>query len=175
MIHVLVNLTKIIFVCAFVQGAECGEGLRRRNLSCVVHWGDWPESPPQPVEEEFCGDKLRKQIQQEMEQPCFVPCPGKAALKIYWINIFAFQMIYIQYVIDVIAWNQNFVIGSNRAKLHDCMNYLLLLSFWIHNTHDYVACVTCFIINNLVFERKLICWNLPIHCPFSQLDDIFSC
>lgn len=77
---VVVNLAKTIFVCAFVQGAECGEGLRRRNLSCVVHWGDWPESPPQPVEEDFCGDKLRQQIQQEMEQPCFVPCPGTVKL-----------------------------------------------------------------------------------------------
>ncbi|XP_040005222.1 thrombospondin type-1 domain-containing protein 7B [Xiphias gladius] len=63
-----------------VEGAECGEGLRKRNLSCVVHWGDWPESPPQPVEEELCGDKLMQQIQQEMEQPCFVPCPGDCHL-----------------------------------------------------------------------------------------------
>uniref|UniRef100_A0AAQ6I9L7 Thrombospondin type-1 domain-containing protein 7A n=1 Tax=Anabas testudineus TaxID=64144 RepID=A0AAQ6I9L7_ANATE len=63
-----------------VEGAECGEGFRRRNLSCVVHWGDWPESPPQPVAEEFCGDKLKQQIQQEMEQPCFVPCPGDCHL-----------------------------------------------------------------------------------------------
>uniref|UniRef100_A0A3B4YAH4 Thrombospondin type-1 domain-containing protein 7A n=1 Tax=Seriola lalandi dorsalis TaxID=1841481 RepID=A0A3B4YAH4_SERLL len=61
-------------------GAECGEGLRRRNLSCVVHWGDWPESPPQPVEEELCGDRRRQKIQQEMEQPCFVPCPGDCHL-----------------------------------------------------------------------------------------------
>lgn len=69
-----------LFVCASLQGAECGEGLRRRNLSCVVHWGDWPELVPQPVEEKFCGDKLRQQIQQEMEQPCFVPCLGKTLL-----------------------------------------------------------------------------------------------
>uniref|UniRef100_A0A8D2ZLL0 Thrombospondin type-1 domain-containing protein 7A n=1 Tax=Scophthalmus maximus TaxID=52904 RepID=A0A8D2ZLL0_SCOMX len=63
-----------------VEGAECGEGLRRRNLSCVVHWGDWPESPPQPVDEELCGDRRRQHIQQEMEQPCFVPCPGDCHL-----------------------------------------------------------------------------------------------
>lgn len=63
-----------------VEGAECGEGLRKRDLSCVVHWGDWPESPPQPVEDELCGDKLRQQIQQEMEQPCFVPCLGDCHL-----------------------------------------------------------------------------------------------
>uniref|UniRef100_A0A3B5A609 Thrombospondin type 1 domain containing 7B n=1 Tax=Stegastes partitus TaxID=144197 RepID=A0A3B5A609_9TELE len=61
-------------------GAECGEGLRRRNLSCVVHWGHWHGSLPQLVEEELCGDVLRKNIQQEMEQPCFVPCPGDCHL-----------------------------------------------------------------------------------------------
>lgn len=64
-----------------LQGAACGEGLRRRNLSCIVHWGNWHESPRQPVKEELCGDVLRQRIQQEMEQPCFVPCPGKAAFK----------------------------------------------------------------------------------------------
>ncbi|XP_024919574.1 thrombospondin type-1 domain-containing protein 7B [Cynoglossus semilaevis] len=63
-----------------VEGAECGEGLRRRNLSCVVHWGDWPESPPHRVEDELCGDRKKQQIQQEMEQPCFVPCPGDCHL-----------------------------------------------------------------------------------------------
>uniref|UniRef100_A0A672YXA7 Thrombospondin, type I, domain containing 7Ba n=1 Tax=Sphaeramia orbicularis TaxID=375764 RepID=A0A672YXA7_9TELE len=66
-------------VCA-VEGAECGEGFRRRSISCVVHWGDWPESPSQPVQDELCGDKLKQQVQQEMEQPCFVPCPGDCHL-----------------------------------------------------------------------------------------------
>ncbi|XP_014851900.1 PREDICTED: thrombospondin type-1 domain-containing protein 7B isoform X1 [Poecilia mexicana] len=66
--------------CA-VEGAKCGEGVRRRNLSCVVHWGNWHESPPpQPVDRELCGDVLRQQLQQEMEQPCFVPCPGDCHL-----------------------------------------------------------------------------------------------
>nr|XP_043874554.1 thrombospondin type-1 domain-containing protein 7B isoform X2 [Solea senegalensis] len=63
-----------------VEGAECGEGLRRRNLSCVVHWGDWPESPPQRVDDELCGDKQRQHIQQQMQQHCFVPCPGDCHL-----------------------------------------------------------------------------------------------
>lgn len=61
-----------------VQGAECGEGLQRRNLTCLVHWGDRAESAPQPVQPEFCGDGLVRRIQQEMEKPCFVPCPGEA-------------------------------------------------------------------------------------------------
>lgn len=72
--------TACVCMHVLVQDAECGEGLRRRNLSCVVHWGNWPESSPQPVAEELCGDKLRKEIQQEMEQPCFVPCLGKSAV-----------------------------------------------------------------------------------------------
>ncbi|XP_034041977.1 thrombospondin type-1 domain-containing protein 7B [Thalassophryne amazonica] len=64
-----------------VEGAECGEGHRRRSLSCMVHWGKGSKShPPQPVEEELCGDKLRQQVQQELEQPCFVPCPGDCHL-----------------------------------------------------------------------------------------------
>lgn len=62
------------------QGAECGEGLQRRNLSCVVRWGGQrPDSSPQPVGAELCGDQLVRSIQQEMERPCFVPCPGEGA------------------------------------------------------------------------------------------------
>ncbi|XP_061782034.1 thrombospondin type-1 domain-containing protein 7B isoform X1 [Nerophis lumbriciformis] len=63
-----------------IEGADCGEGLRRRNLSCVTHQGDGAESPPVPVAEEFCGDKLGKTIQQETEQPCFIPCQGDCHL-----------------------------------------------------------------------------------------------
>lgn len=70
-----------------MQGAECGEGVRRRSLSCVVHTGSWPESPPQPVDKELCGDKLRQQIQQEMEQPCFVPCPGNTNASMFIVVI----------------------------------------------------------------------------------------
>ncbi|XP_023806239.1 thrombospondin type-1 domain-containing protein 7B isoform X2 [Oryzias latipes] len=63
-----------------VEGAECGEGVRRRNLSCIVHWGNLNEPPPQPVETELCGDAMRQQLLQQMEQPCFVPCPGDCHL-----------------------------------------------------------------------------------------------
>ncbi|KAM6984977.1 thrombospondin type-1 domain-containing protein 7B [Aplochiton taeniatus] len=64
-----------------VEGAECGEGVRLRNLSCMVHWGDWPESPSaKPVDEELCGDKLRKESEQELQLPCSVPCPGDCHL-----------------------------------------------------------------------------------------------
>lgn len=63
-----------------LQGAECGEGLQRRSLSCVVRWGGQrPDSPPHPVAADLCGDQLVKSIQQEMDRPCFVPCPGEGA------------------------------------------------------------------------------------------------
>ncbi len=64
--------------CALVQGAECGEGTRERNLTCVVHWSDWPDSPypSETAEDEKCGDRVRKESEQELQQPCFVPCPG---------------------------------------------------------------------------------------------------
>ncbi|KAK7939999.1 hypothetical protein WMY93_003325 [Mugilogobius chulae] len=67
-----------------VEGADCGEGVRRRNLSCVVHLGDWPGTPAQMVHSELCGDVLRRAVQQEMEQPCFVPCPGGKCHSYQW-------------------------------------------------------------------------------------------
>ncbi|XP_052004347.1 thrombospondin type-1 domain-containing protein 7B-like [Xyrauchen texanus] len=65
-----------------VEGAECGEGTRERNLTCVVHWADWTDSPhlSKTVEDEKCGDRLRKESKQELQQPCFVPCPGDCHL-----------------------------------------------------------------------------------------------
>ncbi|XP_028971693.2 thrombospondin type-1 domain-containing protein 7B isoform X3 [Esox lucius] len=84
-----------------VEGADCGEGVRQRNLTCIVHWGDWPQQEssltrprpslaanpthtysaqpsyfPGPVEDRHCGDKLRKMSEQELVLPCSVPCPG---------------------------------------------------------------------------------------------------
>ncbi|XP_065818358.1 thrombospondin type-1 domain-containing protein 7B [Labrus bergylta] len=66
-----------------VEAAKCGEGIHGRNLTCVVHGGDWPKSSPQPVKGELCGDELRQQLKQEMEQPCFVPCPGDCHLTVW--------------------------------------------------------------------------------------------
>lgn len=73
---------QLIRLYVFAQGAECGEGVQRRNLSCVVHWGDWPESPPQFVSADLCGERLVRSIQQEMDLPCFVPCPGQVFHKL---------------------------------------------------------------------------------------------
>ncbi|XP_072300062.1 thrombospondin type-1 domain-containing protein 7B [Eucyclogobius newberryi] len=63
-----------------VEGAECGEGIRRRGLSCLVHLGDWPGTTAQTTHSDLCGDAIRRAVQQEMEQPCFVPCPGDCHL-----------------------------------------------------------------------------------------------
>ncbi|XP_061579008.1 thrombospondin type-1 domain-containing protein 7B [Cololabis saira] len=63
-----------------VQGAECGEGLRRRNLSCVIHLGNKADYHPRAAKTELCGDVRREHLKQDMEQPCFVPCPGDCYL-----------------------------------------------------------------------------------------------
>ncbi|TRY98323.1 hypothetical protein DNTS_031706, partial [Danionella cerebrum] len=65
-----------------VQGADCGEGTRERNLTCVMHWSDWEgsQNSSMVLEEQKCGDRVRKESQQELQQPCFVPCPGDCHL-----------------------------------------------------------------------------------------------
>lgn len=139
-----------------MQGAACGEGLRRRNLSCVVHWGNGSKSPPQPVgEEELCGDKLRRRIQQEMEQPCFVPCPGKAAPHTQRPHNLCYSIV-CYYCCDCMKSSVycNTVICANSVKLHNCMNYVLLWSFWIHNSSNDLPRDMYFFINNYVFNAS---------------------
>nr|XP_023677065.1 thrombospondin type-1 domain-containing protein 7B-like isoform X1 [Paramormyrops kingsleyae] len=64
-----------------VEGAECGEGVRERNLTCVVHWGDPLDlSSYRPVEEENCKDKERPASGQGLQLTCSVPCPGDCHL-----------------------------------------------------------------------------------------------
>ncbi|RXM29521.1 Thrombospondin type-1 domain-containing protein 7B [Acipenser ruthenus] len=64
-----------------VEGAQCGEGLRVRNLACVVHSGSFSDSvSAKQVEEEMCEAKLMKAKGQELQQPCSVPCPGDCHL-----------------------------------------------------------------------------------------------
>ncbi|XP_061090823.1 thrombospondin type-1 domain-containing protein 7B-like [Conger conger] len=64
-----------------VEGAECGEGVRVRNLTCVVDWGGTSDASfPKAVEEDKCEDKLRKASAHELLLPCSVPCPGDCHL-----------------------------------------------------------------------------------------------
>ncbi|CAL8389306.1 unnamed protein product, partial [Gadus morhua 'NCC'] len=64
-----------------VEGADCGEGMRRRSLSCVVQWATGSSTlSTQPVADRLCGDRVLRHSQQEMELPCFVPCPGDCHL-----------------------------------------------------------------------------------------------
>ncbi|XP_064167589.1 thrombospondin type-1 domain-containing protein 7B isoform X1 [Anguilla rostrata] len=64
-----------------VEGAECGEGVRERNLTCVVEQGGAADLfPSRPVEEEKCADNLRKMSAQDLRVPCSVPCPGDCHL-----------------------------------------------------------------------------------------------
>ncbi|MBN3300954.1 THS7B protein, partial [Amia calva] len=64
-----------------VEGAECGEGIRKRNLTCVVHRGSETDlSSAKPVEEEKCDARLMKASGQTLQLPCSVPCPGDCHL-----------------------------------------------------------------------------------------------
>lgn len=64
------------------QDAQCGEGTRVRNISCVVFDGS-TEDVGKVVDEEFCGeiepviDGNKKMI---LEETCTVPCPGNKAI-----------------------------------------------------------------------------------------------
>ncbi|XP_076880732.1 thrombospondin type-1 domain-containing protein 7B [Brachyhypopomus gauderio] len=65
-----------------VEGAHCGEGVRERNLSCVVHWGSASGLPlPKAVHEDQCtASGLSKAMEAELWQPCSIPCPGDCHL-----------------------------------------------------------------------------------------------
>ncbi|KYO26723.1 hypothetical protein Y1Q_0019191 [Alligator mississippiensis] len=66
-----------------VEDAQCGEGTRIRNISCVVYDGS-TEDIGKVVDEEFCGeiepivDGNKKMV---LEEACTVPCPGDCYLK----------------------------------------------------------------------------------------------
>lgn len=61
-----------------LQGADCGEGVSRREISCVVHWGSLSGPPqPVPVDDKMCvGNSQSKVNEIELLQPCTIPCPG---------------------------------------------------------------------------------------------------
>ncbi|XP_063067955.1 thrombospondin type-1 domain-containing protein 7B-like [Engraulis encrasicolus] len=68
-----------------IEGAECGEGLKVRNLSCVVHWGALllpgaSSLAEAAVEEERCDMGQRPAGDTPVEVPCSVPCPGDCHL-----------------------------------------------------------------------------------------------
>ncbi|MFT7818109.1 thrombospondin type-1 domain-containing protein 7B-like [Arapaima gigas] len=61
-----------------VEGADCGEGRRERNLTCVVHGGDSPDlTAAAPVDLDKCEERLRIRGVQELQLSCSVPCPGR--------------------------------------------------------------------------------------------------
>uniref|UniRef100_A0A8C9U5U9 Thrombospondin type-1 domain-containing protein 7A n=1 Tax=Scleropages formosus TaxID=113540 RepID=A0A8C9U5U9_SCLFO len=63
------------------EGADCGEGVRERNLTCVVHGGDSTDlSTATAVDPNKCEEKLRITGVQELQVPCLVPCPGDCHL-----------------------------------------------------------------------------------------------
>ncbi|XP_061442295.1 thrombospondin type-1 domain-containing protein 7A isoform X3 [Rhineura floridana] len=66
-----------------VEDAQCGEGTRVRNISCVVYDGS-SDDAGKIVDEEFCGeiepvvDGNKKMV---LEETCTLPCPGDCYLK----------------------------------------------------------------------------------------------
>ncbi|KAL4601660.1 thrombospondin type-1 domain-containing protein 7B-like [Arapaima gigas] len=63
------------------MGADCGEGRRERNLTCVVHGGDSPDlTAAAPVDLDKCEERLRIRGVQELQLSCSVPCPGDCHL-----------------------------------------------------------------------------------------------
>uniref|UniRef100_A0A672S4D2 Thrombospondin type-1 domain-containing protein 7A n=1 Tax=Sinocyclocheilus grahami TaxID=75366 RepID=A0A672S4D2_SINGR len=65
-----------------MEGADCGEGVSQREISCVVHWGSLSGPPqPVPVEDKMCvGNSQSKVSETELLQPCTIPCPGECHL-----------------------------------------------------------------------------------------------
>uniref|UniRef100_A0A670Z6Q8 Thrombospondin type-1 domain-containing protein 7A n=1 Tax=Pseudonaja textilis TaxID=8673 RepID=A0A670Z6Q8_PSETE len=66
-----------------VEDAQCGEGIRTRNIFCVVYDGS-SDDIGKKVDEEYCGeiepmvDGNKKIV---LEEACTVPCPGDCYLK----------------------------------------------------------------------------------------------
>ncbi|XP_076158659.1 thrombospondin type-1 domain-containing protein 7B [Alosa pseudoharengus] len=65
-----------------IEGAECGEGVKVRNLTCVVHWGALSSASQSDavVEEERCDRGQRPERDTPVQLPCSVPCPGDCHL-----------------------------------------------------------------------------------------------
>ncbi|XP_067860093.1 thrombospondin type-1 domain-containing protein 7A-like isoform X1 [Heptranchias perlo] len=65
-----------------VEDAQCGDGMRFRNISCVVFDGS-NEDPGKVVDEEFCAD-LEPVVNGDkwivLQEACTVPCPGDCYL-----------------------------------------------------------------------------------------------
>ncbi|XP_053570076.1 thrombospondin type-1 domain-containing protein 7A [Bombina bombina] len=65
-----------------VEDAQCGEGIRFRNISCVVYDGT-KEDTGKIVDEEFCSDIeliVNGDNKVILEEACTVPCPGDCYL-----------------------------------------------------------------------------------------------
>ncbi|XP_037119281.1 thrombospondin type-1 domain-containing protein 7A-like isoform X2 [Syngnathus acus] len=63
------------------EGARCGEGLRFRNISCLV--SDGSHLPGSLVDDELCGDHepvVEGDTHVVLQESCTVPCPGECYL-----------------------------------------------------------------------------------------------
>uniref|UniRef100_A0A4W3HRX9 Thrombospondin type-1 domain-containing protein 7A n=1 Tax=Callorhinchus milii TaxID=7868 RepID=A0A4W3HRX9_CALMI len=64
-----------------VEGAQCGDGFKMRNLSCFIHDGTRSDTGRE-VEYKLCGDRpvAIKDSESELKIHCSVPCPGDCHL-----------------------------------------------------------------------------------------------
>ncbi|KAM9305159.1 thrombospondin type-1 domain-containing protein 7B [Gastrophryne carolinensis] len=60
-----------------VENGQCGEGMKTRNLTCVVHDGS-PSGAEKPVDNKFCSQ--RSIGESPLSMVCYVPCPGDCHL-----------------------------------------------------------------------------------------------
>ncbi|XP_078454669.1 thrombospondin type-1 domain-containing protein 7A-like [Lampetra planeri] len=71
-----------------VEGGDCGEGTRERNLTCLVHNGTEQDAGVgNAVEEELCAEAepvLGADEQPALRVPCSVPCPEGSCYTYEW-------------------------------------------------------------------------------------------
>ena len=71
------SLPNQLFLPSF-QDAQCGEGTKTRNISCVVSDGS-ADDFSKVVDEEFCTDTepiIDGNKKMVLEESCTQPCPG---------------------------------------------------------------------------------------------------
>ncbi|KAA0707575.1 Thrombospondin type-1 domain-containing protein 7B [Triplophysa tibetana] len=135
-----------------VEGADCGEGVSRREMSCVVHWGSLSGPPqPVPVEDQWCAVHSQSKISEiELQQPCTIPCPGECHLS-QWSTWSSCQLLCLdglsfetwgrqarsRAVVTQVAENQDTcpsqVYETQPCQGGTCLTYEWMTGDWRHN------------------------------------------
>lgn len=73
--------SNLIYLFILLKDAQCGNGMKFRNMSCVVFDGSREDSG-KVVDDEFCADlepAVNGDKQIVLQASCAVPCPGTVA------------------------------------------------------------------------------------------------